>query len=469
MKRFLSLSLLAALCLNLGAQEAVVRLFTENPYRASNNMHYYEFNPIEDTPAPKGFKPFYISHYGRHGSRYEQNSTFARAAQEGFFHLDSLGLLTPDGKRLWEQVERVVEAHKGMEGSLTPRGAREHKQLAVRMAQRFPAVFKNKERQEVNSFSSTNFRCIVSMCNFTNSLSVQYPALDLTFTSAERFMSYINPSLNVPRPGEAPQQRPPMDMAAYMRRQQEQGERHAYQPAPGTPGYDFSRFLRPLFTNYDAALKELGNPEPFVKAIFSAGGLCQLVDELGDIDIYHEYFTPEELVYLWAPGNDSLYRMWAGSVENGEVIRYAIRPLLMDFVEKADAALQPGSHRAADLRFGHDTSVLPLAALLGVDDTQHRVFPYQKAHEMGWYAFFQVPMATNCQMIFYRNKKGEVLVKVLYNEKEVQIPGIEPISGPYYAWNELRAHFIDLCDKAAEPWRRPVPPPPGPMPRIPAR
>ena len=468
MKRVLSLSLLAALCLNLGAQEAVVRLFTENPYRASNNMHYYEFNPIEDTPAPKGFKPFYISHYGRHGSRYEQNSTFARAAQEGFFHLDSLGLLTPDGKRLWEQVERVVEAHKGMEGSLTPRGAREHKQLAVRMAQRFPAVFKNKDRQEVNSFSSTNFRCIVSMCNFTNSLSVQYPALDLTFTSAERFMSYINPSLNVPRPGEVPPQRPAFDYSAFMRQQQQAGPR-AYKPAEGTPGYDFTRFLRPLFTDYNAALKELGNPEPFVKAIFSAGGLCQLVDELGDIDIYHEYFTPEELVYLWAPGNDSLYRMWAGSVENGEVIRYAIRPLLMDFVEKADAALQPGSHRAADLRFGHDTSVLPLAALLGVDDTQHRVFPYQKAHEMGWYAFFQVPMATNCQMIFYRNKKGEVLVKVLYNEKEVQIPGIEPVSGPYYAWSELRAHFIDLCDKAAEPWRRPVPPSPGPMPRIPAR
>ncbi len=462
MKKILAITLLAALSLSLGAQEAVVQLFTENPDRAANNMHYYEFNPIEDTPAPKGFKPFYISHYGRHGSRYEQNSTFARAALEGFFHLDSLGLLTQQGKRLYEQVNRVVEAHKGMEGSLTPRGAREHKQLAVRMATRFPAVFKNKDRQEVNSFSSTNFRCIVSMCNFTNSLNEQYPALDFTFTSAERFMSYINPSLNVPRPGETPQQRPPMDMAAYMRRQQQQNERHAYQPATGTPGYDFTRFLRPLFTNYDAALRELGNPESFVKAIYTAGGLCQLVDELSDIDIYHEYFTPEELVYFWAPGNDSLYRMWAGSVENGEVIRYAIRPLLMDFVEKADAALQPGSHRAADLRFGHDTSVLPLAALLGVDDTQHRVFPYQKAHEMGWYAFFQIPMATNCQMIFYRNKKDEVLVKVLYNEKEVQIPGIEPVSGPYYAWSSLRAHFIALCDRAAEPWRRPVmPPPPG--------
>ena len=459
MKKTLTLILLTALCFSLSAQNDALRLITENPYRATNNMHYYEFNPIEDTPAPKGFKPFYISHYGRHGSRYEGNSTFARAAQEGFFHLDSLGLLTPAGKRLYGQVERIVEAHKGMEGTLTPRGAREHKMLAKRMATRFPEVFKNKDRQEINSFSSTVGRCIVSMCNFTNSLTVLYPKLDFSFTSAERFMDYINPSLNIRRPGEP--ERPPFDMSAYRSRQT--GPR-AYQPAAGTSGYDFSRFLRPLFTDYNAALKELGNPEPFVKAIFSAGGLPQLIDDLSDIDIFNEYFKPEELTYLWASGNNSLYRMWAGSAENGDVIRYAIRPLLMDFIEKADAAMEPGSHRAADLRFGHDTSVLPLAALLNVDDTQHRVFPYQEASQRGWYAFFQVPMATNCQMIFYHNKKNEVLVKVLYNEKEVTFPGLEPVSGPYYEWTALRAHFIALCDKAAEPWRRPLPPPPAPGP-----
>ena len=467
MKRILTLILLAALSVSLAAQDEVLRLFAENPDRAANNMHYYEFNPIEDTPAPKGFKPFYISHYGRHGSRYEQNSTFARAAQEGFFHLDSLGLLTAEGKLVYEQVERVVAAHQGMEGSLTARGAREHKLLASRMAHRFPTIFKDKNRQEVNCFSSTNFRCIVSMCNFTNSLNVEYPSLNLTFTSAERFMSYINPSLNVPRPGEPVPQRGAggIDLSAIMRmQQQQQNAPRAYQRAAGQPGYDFSRFLRPLFTDYNAAIQELGNPEPFVKAIFSAGSLCQLIDELSDINILGNNFTPEELVYFWAGGNDSLYRMWAGSVENGDVIRYAIRPLLMDFIEKADAALKPDSHRAADLRFGHDTSVLPLFALLGIDDTQHRVFPFQQAHNMGWYAFFQIPMATNCQMVFYRNKKDEVLVKVLYNEKEVQIPGIEPVTGPYYNWSALRAHFIALCDKAAEPWRMPVPlPAPAPV------
>ena len=182
--------LFLALALSIGAyaQEDALRLIAEDPDRASNNMHSYEFPTIVDTKAPKGFKPFYISHYGRHGSRYEQNSTFARRAMEGFAYLDSLGLLTETGKALYADVDAVVEAHKGMEGSLTPRGAREHQMLAQRMVARFPAVFKNKDRWEVNSFSSTNFRCIVSMCNFTNALNEESPRQEFTFTSAERFM-----------------------------------------------------------------------------------------------------------------------------------------------------------------------------------------------------------------------------------------------------------------------------------------
>ena len=447
MKKILSILLVLAACFSAAAQEDAVRLFAENPDRASNNMHVYEFDPIYDTPAPKGFKPFYISHYGRHGSRYELNSTFATRAQECFPVLDSLGLLTQAGKDLWADVEAIVAAHKGMEGSLTTHGAMEHRKLAARMAKRYPTIFKNKDREEINCFSSTNFRCIVSMINFIYSLKEQYPKKDFTFTSAERFMAYINPSLSIPRPGEVPAPRAPRSFGPRPQAPT------AFQPAPGEPGYDFTRFLTPLVTDLDAALKAIGNPEPFVHDICKAGGLCQLIDEL-DIDIYRKYFTPEELAFFWASGNDSIYRMWGGSVENGDVIRYAIRPLLMDFVEKADAAITPESHRAADLRFGHDTSILPLFALMGIDDPQGRVFPYQEAHLNGWYAFFQIPMATNCQMVFYKDKKGEVLAKVLYNEKEVLLPGIEPVSGPYYSWPALKAHFIQLCEKAAEPWTR---------------
>lgn len=450
--RKLTLSILSlAACISLNAQNAL-SLITENPDRAANNMHSYEFAEIHDTPAPKGYKPFYITHYGRHGSRYEQNATFGAAAIKTLAHLDTMGLLTSQGKLLLEQIRTVQDAHVGMEGMLTPRGANEHRQIAARMADRYPEVFKSKERDQVNCVASTSQRCIVSMTNFTYSLKEKYPKQNFTFSTGEKFMQYINPSLRVYAPGNEPPQRPGAGAAGPMPPMAWPMARPVdppYAPAPGVPGYDFTRFLKPLLTDFNRAMAEIGNPEPFIKAAFSAGGMCQDVDFLG-IDIFGNYFTPEELEYLWASGNDSIYRMWAASLEVGDNIKYAARPLLKDFMDKADEAIQAGSRRSADLRFGHDTAILPLFALLGVDDLEGRRFLTAEAHKNGWYAFEQIPMGTNCQMIFYRNKSGNVLAKILYNEKEVCLPGLEPAAGPYYEWTELRAYFQDLYDWKAE-------------------
>ena len=44
-------------------------LIEQNPERAAGVYHYYEYSPSALTKAPKGYKAFYISHYGRHGSR----------------------------------------------------------------------------------------------------------------------------------------------------------------------------------------------------------------------------------------------------------------------------------------------------------------------------------------------------------------------------------------------------------------
>ena len=140
-----------------------------------------------------------------------------------------------------------------------------------------------------------------------------------------------------------------------------------------------------------------------------------------------------------------IYGMWGNSIENGDAVRETLKPLLRDFVEKADAALANGSHRCADLRFGHDTGVLPLAALLGIDDPDGNRFSVADVHDY-WFSFERVPMGTNLQMIFYRNKKGEVITKVLYNEKESHFKGVEAFEGPYYRWDTLRKWFLSLCE-----------------------
>ena len=282
MKKTILSSLLVLLCLGAGAQNDALTLIRENPDRAANNMHSYEFDPVFDTKAPRGYKPFYISHYGRHGSRYDLNHTFADNAINGFHKADSLGLLNDEGKSLYADLVTISEAHVGMEGALSPRGAREHQMIAERMADRYPQVFKSKTRTEVSSFSSTVQRCIISMCNFTNSLKGRFPKQQFTFATADRYQRTIVPSLNVRRPGYVEPERPARPA---------EGSR----PAPQTR--DWSRFLGQFFTDQAKAMEVIGNPEPFVRSIFSAGGLCQDVDFLG-IDIFRKYFTPEELVYF---------------------------------------------------------------------------------------------------------------------------------------------------------------------------
>ena len=52
-----------------------------------------------------------------------------------------------------------------------------------------------------------------------------------------------------------------------------------------------------------------------------------------------------------------------------------------------------------------------------------------------------VCMGSNFQMVFYRNKTGKILVKILYNEKETTIPAISPFYDCYYEWDVLRAYL----------------------------
>ncbi|MBR5056235.1 MAG: hypothetical protein IKX03_03455, partial [Bacteroidales bacterium] len=106
----------------------------------------------------------------------------------------------------------------------------------------------------------------------------------------------------------------------------------------------------------------------------------------------------------------------------------------------ADAAISPDSKRAADLRFGHDTGILPLAGIMGLEGPGDRI-PLEKVNAL-WQSFENIPMGSNLQMIFYQNRKGEVLVKFLYNEKEMNIPALTPVSGPYYRWSDAKAYFL---------------------------
>ena len=68
-----------------------------------------------------------------------------------------------------------------------------------------------------------------------------------------------------------------------------------------------------------------------------------------------------------------------------------------------------------------------------------------------WPGYFCAPFAGNLQMVFYRDRRGDVLVKILYNERETKIPAVEAFQGPYYRWEDLRAHLVRISEDKGDP------------------
>ena len=54
-------------------------------------------------------------------------------------------------------------------------------------------------------------------------------------------------------------------------------------------------------------------------------------------------------------------------------------------------------------------------------------------------------------MVFYRDRKDNILVKILYNEKETAIPAVPAFSGPYYRWEDLKAHLVRISEDKSDP------------------
>ena len=416
--------LLAAQILAAQSPRPAFPLIAENPDRAACNMHSYEFGPIVDTPAPEGYVPVYISHYGRHGSRHDISASSFQDAIKLLSRADSLGQLTAAGKTLLSHVKAVADEHEGMGGELTLRGGREHQQLSRRMTGRFPAVF--TEGKKVHAMASTVQRCIVSMANFMAALKGEVPQIDVEMVTGERYSPVVRPGgSGTPDPGRRPSGGVGSPAGSSSRGPRKQA------PLQG----DYSAFLGKVFVSPDLAP---GDRDALVRGVFKAGGLCQDLD-FPDIDIFRNYFTTEELYSLWEQENESLYKRWGNSVESAGSYGQKALPLLQDIIDKADAALD-GSEVAADLRFGHDMGYMALCNLLGIATRDGGSYSVSEAAQH-WFSFDIVPMAANIQFIFYRNASKRVLVKVLRNEEEVRLPAIPSVSGPYYDWSVFKGHF----------------------------
>ena len=392
--------------------------------RSAGLYHRYEFDDVRDTPPPPGYRPFYISHYGRHGSRYQTKEHRLRPF-DVIESAERAGVLRETGKALMRRLRPIVDAHTGMFEELSVSGGQEQTLLARRMCKRFPSVF--QEKGLVRCQASVKSRCLLSMANFACALKGEAPQLEFEFATGERYMDVIMH----PAPGSKEKRKAMIDkLTGGMLRKLVNPE----------------RIMKLLFKDSPAAREIVGDPHRFAAELFKLASTFQSLDrELDGLDIY-DYFTRDEILSLARYWNCDYYLKMGNSIELGDCIVAAAGRLAKDIVERADAAMRGGGV-CADLRFGHDSGLFPLAGLLGVEGVGERVFAADSwAHCQLWR---QMPMAANIQMVFYRNDSGDCLVKILHNEHErLLLKGLSPVLGSYYRWSDLRQFLLRAvaCD-----------------------
>lgn len=379
---------------------------------------YYAYPSVkaDNTPAPKGFKPIHISHYGRHGSRYLIGDNDYEWISKLLHKANDSHALTDLGKDFMNRVDSLMVETKGRGGDLSPLGRRQHRAIAARMYANYPEVF--SDNAKITARSTLVPRCILSMASFCESLKENNPKLVIDMESSNRNMVYLCHSekesdefngkngwwQEVYRKFEEKQTKPDRVVASV--------------------------FSDPEFVN------RYVDPHEFMWGIYWLASDAQNTE--GKINFY-DLLTTDELFDLWQCFNARFYAQHADYAPSKGVHLQNAANLLNNIIDTADEAILSDAPSAA-LRFGHDGNVVPLTALMALSGCD-AVIEKPEDFYKGWCDWKVTPMASNVQLVFYKNPKSqEILVKILHNEKETHIP-VETDIWPYYQWNDVKSFF----------------------------
>ena len=417
--------------------------FAQDRHQMGSNYYAYPTPTAKYTKAPAGYKPFYLSHYGRHGSRFHQPADHYHALYNTLAKADSLGKLTDLGKSLLERAKYLDEYAAPRAGDLTQLGVAQHQGIAKRMVKNFPEVFKNDAY--IEAYASTSVRCVVSMAAFLEELHALKPKVEIHQESGKYLMSFISP----------------LDFGKIINES-------------NTPAWQKENEKLYSHVNPTRMMRALFNDSNYIKKNVDGGDLLSKIYEIGnslqgspEIEFnFDDLWTDEEFTARWHAQNAWWYSVLGNNPFAKKQGLENARPLLKNVLDEADkviaadtaktdktAGKKPAKKTTATLRFGHDTVIFPFAVLLQLENgsmnTGIETADMENLHKV-WRDYEISPMAANVQFVFYKSaKKGSpILVKVMLNEIEQKLPVTcdsatikNCPAAPYYRWDDVREFY----------------------------
>ena len=399
------------------AQASAREEIAANHFLSGSNHLDYDNYPATATltKTPKGYEPYYMSHYGRHGSRWLLGDGEYMESIEILRKAKAQGKITNKGNEVLAQLEKFYPCTINRLGDLTTVGERQHHGIGRRMAQHFPEIFK-KKGVKIDARSTVVIRCILSMEGECEELAAANPTAVFHNDVSESLQYYLN--------------------APWPKAVREQSRNRGRHLDP----------LREKWTHPERLMSVLFNDPQWVADSLRAGSFMRHFFNLASNMQSHEgapdllkLFTTDELYDQWRIRNVDWYLGYGAAPQTGSIMPFSQSNLLKNIIQTADTVTQV----QATLRFGHEVCVMPLACLLELGACGAKVENLEELDRV-WRNYNIFPMACNVQLIFYRPKKGksgDILVKALLNEREQTLP-VQTDSYPYYRWADLRAYYL---------------------------
>ena len=136
---------------------------------------------------------------------------------------------------------------------------------------------------------------------------------------------------------------------------------------------------------------------------------------------FSRYMPAEDArYYAYVADHEDFYQKGPGTTASAGVTwRFALA-LRDDFFKEVDALAQSDLRHAAKMRFTHAEMIIPLASAMGLPQALAPL-PASASYSYEsnpWRGQSVSPLAANMQWDVYRNDAGQLIVRLLYNEKE---------------------------------------------------
>ena len=426
------LIVLSAIMLTVDLQADIIKkgqVNADNLKKMAGSVYAYEAPTEPLTPAPKGFKPVYLTHFGRHGSRFLDNASNYDRPYNILKEADDAGALTDFGKDVLRRLEIIRAEADQRAGDLTPKGMQQHRDIARRMVENYPELFTNDKI--IMARSTTSHRVLVSEYSALMQILRMRPKIRLDYDSSNHDEPWMYTEDKA--------------VSAHKRKinsaVQEFNQRHTHP----------ERLMSVLFKD-PGYIKDVNGRDQsgsLYSSLYDVASYVQGSDPGVDLN---DVFTYDEWYDLFLMNNMRWYSQAGYSPLTDNVVPYGHCVTLQNFLDFADEALV-GNGVSVILRYGHEVTLMSFFSLLDLNDSGYSTDDIESVADH-WAAYNYAYMGGNVQWVFFRNKKGEVIVKFLLNEQEATLPESVPFykdakgieRHPYYRWEDVRKFYQAKID-----------------------